>query len=80
MEIYQKVKKFSEQACKMPATFIDIKDLSSVFSGIGLMNGQSCQGVDELFRLWVHEMIRVFGDKFPSDNDRYVIDTTITWV
>lgn len=54
----------------MPAGFINMRDLYHVFSGIGLMDSQSCQGVDELFRLWVHEIIRVFGNKFSSDIER----------
>lgn len=58
---------------KIPHYFLDYKDVARIFTGIGLMSAHKCQSVDELFRLWVHELMRVFGDKFTSNSDKYVV-------
>lgn len=68
--MYNRAKSLLTACQNVPEYFIDLRDLSRVFTGIGLMNGQECQGVDELFRLWVHEIMRVFGDKLTNDNER----------
>ncbi|XP_065211052.1 dynein axonemal heavy chain 3-like [Planococcus citri] len=67
LEVFQKAKKLVSISKKIPSYFLDYKDIFRVFSGIGLMSAHKCQGVDELFRLWVHELMRVFGDKFETD-------------
>lgn len=71
LEVYEKVKRILRHKAEFQSRYIDLKDVWRVFSGIGLMSGQACQGTDELYRLWLHEIMRVFGDKLQSDHQRY---------
>lgn len=70
LQVYEKVKILVQKQQKLPTFFIDLKDVKRVLTGIGLISSHACQGSEELFRLWVHEVMRVFADKLHSDQDR----------
>lgn len=47
----------------------NLRDLSALFTGMAAA-GSTLQSVDDLARLWVHESLRVFGDRLVDDQDR----------
>lgn len=48
----------------------NLRDLSSIFTGMAAA-GSNLQSVDDLARLWIHESLRVFGDRLVDDQDRH---------
>ncbi|XP_029423391.1 dynein heavy chain 11, axonemal [Nannospalax galili] len=47
----------------------NLRDLSNVFQGILFASPECLQCPDDLMRLWLHELSRVYGDKLIDTND-----------
>ena len=47
----------------------NVRDLSKVFQGVQSAGAAVATG-DGVVRLWLHEMLRVFGDRLIDDGDR----------
>lgn len=47
-----------------------MRDISKVFQGILQYRPQSSNTLDAVWKLWYHELWRVFGDRLIDDNDR----------
>ncbi|CAJ1429265.1 unnamed protein product [Effrenium voratum] len=54
---------------KVHYTF-NLRDFSKVICGVLLLKKNECEGTERHVRLWVHEILRVFGDRLIDDNDR----------
>lgn len=54
---------------KVHYTF-NLRDFAKVTCGILLLKKNECNGADGHVRLWVHEIMRVFGDRLIDDTDR----------
>lgn len=48
----------------------NLRDFSKVILGICMADSHSITETDEVIRLWVHEILRVFGDRLVDDVDR----------
>ena len=48
----------------------NLRDLSRVFQGILLTNNNSLSDPQTFIKLWLHENLRVFGDRLIDDKDR----------
>lgn len=48
----------------------NLRDFTRVIKGILLLPASRCKTLDKMFRLWVHETWRVFGDRLVQDEDR----------
>jgi len=54
---------------KVHYTF-NLRDFAKVIFGTLLLKKGECDGVNRHVRLWVHEILRVFGDRLIDDTDR----------
>lgn len=63
------VSTFLPTPAKSHYTF-NLRDFTRVIKGVLLLPASRCKTVEKLFRLWVHETCRVFGDRLIDDNDR----------
>ena len=48
----------------------NLRDFSKVILGICMADSHTVTETDEIIRLWVHEILRVFGDRLTDDTDR----------
>jgi len=48
----------------------NLRDFTRVIKGILLLPASRCKTLEKMFRLWVHETWRVFGDRLVHDDDR----------
>ena len=48
----------------------NLRDFSRVMQGVLMVKPSETFGKEELVRLWVHESLRVFGDRLTEDTDR----------
>lgn len=48
----------------------NLRDFTRVIKGILLLPASQCKTVEKIYRLWVHETWRVFGDRLVHDDDR----------
>ena len=48
----------------------NLRDFSKVILGICMADNNTVTETDEIIRLWVHEILRVFGDRLIDDTDR----------
>lgn len=72
LEVYTlAVKTFLPTPAKSHYTF-NLRDFSRVIRGLLLVPSSRIQAPEKMFRLWVHESIRVFGDRLIEDSDRYL--------
>ncbi|XP_073998137.1 dynein axonemal heavy chain 3-like isoform X3 [Rhodnius prolixus] len=70
LEVYTlAVKTFLPTPAKSHYTF-NLRDFSRVIRGLLLVPSSRIQAPEKMFRLWVHESIRVFGDRLIEDSDR----------
>ncbi|KAJ9456696.1 Dynein-1-alpha heavy chain [Diplonema papillatum] len=59
-----------------PAKFhyiFNLRDLSRVYEGMCRMNQESYTSVRQMVRLWRNEVLRVFHDRMPDDQDKSVV-------
>eukprot|EP00930_Biecheleria_cincta_P034372 TRINITY_DN23765_c0_g1_i1.p1 TRINITY_DN23765_c0_g1~~TRINITY_DN23765_c0_g1_i1.p1 ORF type:complete len:4302 (-),score=866.21 TRINITY_DN23765_c0_g1_i1:110-13015(-) len=54
---------------KVHYTF-NLRDFSKVVCGLLMLKKSECEGTDRHVRLWIHEILRVFGDRLIDDIDR----------
>lgn len=47
----------------------NLRDVSKVFQGISMARAERIQDNERLFRLWAHESLRVFADRFIHQDD-----------
>lgn len=53
----------------------NLRDLAKVIFGICMSEKERVQNPEQLTRLWVHEIMRVFGDRLTNDEDKiFLID------
>ncbi|XP_022171452.1 dynein heavy chain 3, axonemal-like isoform X1 [Myzus persicae] len=63
------VSTFLPTPAKSHYTF-NLRDFTRVIKGILLLPSSRCKTLEKMFRLWVHETWRVFGDRLVHDDDR----------
>jgi len=51
----------------------NLRDFTRVIKGILLLPASRCKTLEKMFRLWVHETWRVFGDRLIYDDDRNIL-------
>ncbi|CAI6363283.1 unnamed protein product [Macrosiphum euphorbiae] len=51
----------------------NLRDFTRVIKGILLLPASRCKTLEKMFRLWVHETWRVFGDRLVHDDDRNIL-------
>lgn len=49
----------------------NLRDFSKVVRGLMLVPASRMGSAEKLYRLWVHETTRVFGDRLVDDADRF---------
>jgi dynein heavy chain, axonemal len=70
MYVYKEaVSTFLPTPSKSHYTF-NLRDFTRVIKGILLLPSSRCKTLEKMFRLWVHETWRVFGDRLIFDDDR----------
>ena len=52
-----------------PHYTFNLRDVSKVFQGLLMVRSQQASNKDSFVRLWIHEILRVFGDRLVSRND-----------
>lgn len=55
----------------------NLRDLSNVFQGILFASAEGCRNATDFIRLWMHESIRVYGDKMAESADIDTFDKTL---
>ena len=66
-------KAISTELLPTPSRFhytFNMRDISKVFQGILQYRPQSSNTIDAIWKLWYHELWRVFGDRLIDENDR----------
>ena len=48
----------------------NMRDISKVIQGVYMLDRFYCDSKDTVFRLWVHECLRVFHDRLINFEDR----------
>ncbi|CEM36965.1 unnamed protein product, partial [Vitrella brassicaformis CCMP3155] len=48
----------------------NLRDFSKVILGVLLMGKEQQEGVEKVVRLWIHEVLRVFGDRLVDETDQ----------
>lgn len=70
MDVYNGV----EEALKPTPTkshyTFNLRDMSKIFQGLCAAHNKTITTKQDLLRLWVHENMRVFGDRMINDDDR----------
>ncbi|XP_012233843.2 dynein axonemal heavy chain 7-like [Linepithema humile] len=70
IEVYKSiVKELRPVPSKLYYCF-DMRDMSRVISGCGLIQKESVETKVTFIRLWAHEVLRVFGDRMSNDGDK----------
>lgn len=47
-----------------------MRDVSKVFQGIYLADSRFYEGKENIVKLWVHELLRVFSDRLNTHDDK----------
>jgi dynein heavy chain len=55
----------------------NLRDLAKVVFGICMSEKEKVQNVDLMSKLWIHEVLRVFGDRLINDDDKFFLITNI---
>ncbi len=55
----------------------NLRDLSKVFQGLMQSDRTACDGKDAIYRLWTHELYRVFGDRLCTTEDKKWFDDVV---
>ena len=48
----------------------NLRDISKVFQGVLQCSTETANSVEKMYRVWVHEVERIFGDRLIDDEDR----------
>jgi dynein heavy chain len=56
----------------------NLRDLGRVYQGMLLMTPDKFDNAGQVLRVWRNEILRVFGDRLTSDEDRQFVNTTLT--
>jgi len=70
IEIY---KVSSKELLPTPAKshyLFNLRDFAKVIFGICYSEREKVQNIEQMSRLWIHEVWRVFGDRLVNDDDR----------
>ena len=51
----------------------NLRDLAKVIFGICMGDKDTVTSIDVIVRLWTHEVMRVFGDRLISEEDRILM-------
>ncbi|RLU19225.1 hypothetical protein DMN91_007782 [Ooceraea biroi] len=70
IDIYQSVRKMLRPAPSKLYYAFDMRDISRVINGCGLIQKESVETKIMFIRLWAHEVLRVFGDRMFDEDDK----------
>lgn len=56
----------------------NLRDISKVIQGVYLLDRFYCDSKDNVFRLWVHESLRVFHDRLINFEDRIMLKKLVS--
>lgn len=70
IDVYQAVMKTLRPVPSKLCYFFDMRDVSRVIAGCGLIQKESIDTKIMFIRLWVHEVLRVFGDRISHEGDK----------
>lgn len=70
IDIYVSVMKVLRPVPRKLYYFFDMRDVSKVINGCGLIQKESVETKITFIRLWVHEVLRVFGDRVLDEDDK----------
>lgn len=56
----------------------NLRDISKVIQGVYMLDKLYCDSKDTVFRLWVHESLRVFHDRLINFEDRILIKKLVS--
>ena len=77
MDVYKGV----EEALKPTPTkshyTFNLRDMSKIFQGLCAAHNKTITTKQDLLRLWVHENMRVFGDRMINEEDRETLKTLL---
>lgn len=77
IEVYERIKRDKLPTMKNFHYTFNLRDLSKVFMGITLASSQTVSEPRHIYRLWGHEVMRVFHDRLTSSTDtQWLIETT----
>ena len=76
-----------EVICKtmkpIPSKFhytFNLRDASRVFQGLLMVKSKSIQTGEVFAKLWVHEVLRIFGDRLINDSDLKIVQENIVFL
>ncbi|KAG5312033.1 DYH7 protein, partial [Pseudoatta argentina] len=70
IDVYKSVIKTLRPVPSKLYYYFDMRDISRVISGCGLIQKESVETKITFIRLWVHEILRVFSDRMLDDGDK----------
>lgn len=70
IDVYQAVRQTLRPVPGKLYYFFDMRDISRVITGCGLIQKESVETKVTFIRLWVHEVLRVFGDRMSHEADK----------
>lgn len=70
IKVYDDIKKNLLPTPKKSHYTFNLRDISKVFQGISSASSKYCLGKEVFYKLWTHEIERVFGDRLTCAEDR----------
>ncbi|KAL0118616.1 hypothetical protein PUN28_009352 [Cardiocondyla obscurior] len=70
IDIYKSVIKTLRPVPNKMYYYFDMRDISRVINGCGLIQKESVETKITFIRLWAHEILRVFGDRILDESDK----------